>query len=449
MESYMVMLYVTIEQEIELKKFFMNRGWPYCKTDLSMMTDHIGPLTGQVPHLTRQTLGLGPSLSPTLTEAQLVQLEAHRKRAAEHEAETPPPKKQVPEPVSTSAPTTILAPAAPALTVAIAKTPAPTAPSPAVAALVPSAIVDTGSAVRAGSSPKSLSQEKEMLVDQEPVRVKMEPGDLKTYSKVKQRVDDKETPSGKGQGKPSREKTPLTTTESQVLKLVSLIPAKPPGVKVVHATEILAGRTIVHSSPTSPVLKTGSSQPSTPITKPANSQKGAEGVASQAPTFYSTKKREPTVETIIVQCPGPVVNPNPTEKAGMQSYMKNITKSKIEAKKANMKVTLKGKKAALVKQKASSKESSPEKGKTRKQASPVKTKSGRQVEKQGAGQKTPSRSPKKSPNGQLKTLRAKAVKRAAAVGVKKTAIKAAKKYKMLQTLKPSERPKRIIKKKIL
>ncbi|XP_060573054.1 uncharacterized protein LOC132730980 isoform X4 [Ruditapes philippinarum] len=43
MESYLMMLYVTLEQESALKNFFVDQGWRFCKPDLSVTTDKVGP----------------------------------------------------------------------------------------------------------------------------------------------------------------------------------------------------------------------------------------------------------------------------------------------------------------------------------------------------------------------------------------------------------------------
>ncbi|XP_045190357.2 zinc finger protein 1 homolog isoform X2 [Mercenaria mercenaria] len=43
MESYLMMLYVTLEQESALKNFFVDQGWTFCKPDLSVTTDRLGP----------------------------------------------------------------------------------------------------------------------------------------------------------------------------------------------------------------------------------------------------------------------------------------------------------------------------------------------------------------------------------------------------------------------
>ncbi|XP_060606297.1 uncharacterized protein LOC132758622 [Ruditapes philippinarum] len=43
MESYLMMLYVTLEQESALKNFFVDQGWTFCKPDLSVTTDKVGP----------------------------------------------------------------------------------------------------------------------------------------------------------------------------------------------------------------------------------------------------------------------------------------------------------------------------------------------------------------------------------------------------------------------
>lgn len=45
MEQYLMMLYVTLEQETALKKFFIDQGWAYCKPDLSVTTDKLGSAT--------------------------------------------------------------------------------------------------------------------------------------------------------------------------------------------------------------------------------------------------------------------------------------------------------------------------------------------------------------------------------------------------------------------
>ncbi|KAL4221353.1 hypothetical protein ACF0H5_019613 [Mactra antiquata] len=43
MDTYMTILYVTLEQEIALKDFFMSKGWMYCKPDLNVITEKVGP----------------------------------------------------------------------------------------------------------------------------------------------------------------------------------------------------------------------------------------------------------------------------------------------------------------------------------------------------------------------------------------------------------------------
>ncbi|XP_053407042.1 zinc finger and BTB domain-containing protein 41-like isoform X1 [Mercenaria mercenaria] len=43
METYLTLLYVTLEQELALKDFFSEKGWTYCKPDLGVMTDKAGP----------------------------------------------------------------------------------------------------------------------------------------------------------------------------------------------------------------------------------------------------------------------------------------------------------------------------------------------------------------------------------------------------------------------
>lgn len=43
METYLTLLYVTLEQESALKDFFLEKGWSYCKPDLSVLTDTVGP----------------------------------------------------------------------------------------------------------------------------------------------------------------------------------------------------------------------------------------------------------------------------------------------------------------------------------------------------------------------------------------------------------------------
>ncbi|XP_060573033.1 zinc finger and BTB domain-containing protein 14-like [Ruditapes philippinarum] len=41
--SYLMMLYVTLEQESALRDFFGEQGWMFCKPDLSVTTDKLGP----------------------------------------------------------------------------------------------------------------------------------------------------------------------------------------------------------------------------------------------------------------------------------------------------------------------------------------------------------------------------------------------------------------------
>ncbi|XP_052226149.1 zinc finger protein 236-like [Dreissena polymorpha] len=43
MESYLTLLYLTLEQEEAVKKLFLQKGWKYLKADLSSMTDTLGP----------------------------------------------------------------------------------------------------------------------------------------------------------------------------------------------------------------------------------------------------------------------------------------------------------------------------------------------------------------------------------------------------------------------
>lgn len=43
MDSYLMMLYVTLEQETALKAFFLQHGWAFCKPDLGVFTDKVGP----------------------------------------------------------------------------------------------------------------------------------------------------------------------------------------------------------------------------------------------------------------------------------------------------------------------------------------------------------------------------------------------------------------------
>ncbi|XP_060596131.1 zinc finger protein 2-like isoform X1 [Ruditapes philippinarum] len=43
METYLTLLYVTLEQELALKEYFLSKGWTYSKPDLNVMTDKVGP----------------------------------------------------------------------------------------------------------------------------------------------------------------------------------------------------------------------------------------------------------------------------------------------------------------------------------------------------------------------------------------------------------------------
>ncbi|XP_052771636.1 uncharacterized protein LOC128211197 isoform X1 [Mya arenaria] len=43
METYLTLLYVTIEQEVALKELFLSKGWLYAKPDLSVLTSNVGP----------------------------------------------------------------------------------------------------------------------------------------------------------------------------------------------------------------------------------------------------------------------------------------------------------------------------------------------------------------------------------------------------------------------
>lgn len=45
MGTYLMMLYVSIEQEKAVKDLFSNKGWGFKKPDLSLTTDRLGPLT--------------------------------------------------------------------------------------------------------------------------------------------------------------------------------------------------------------------------------------------------------------------------------------------------------------------------------------------------------------------------------------------------------------------
>ncbi|XP_045190348.2 zinc finger protein 423-like isoform X1 [Mercenaria mercenaria] len=53
MESYLMMIYVTLEQESALKTFFLDQGWAFCKPDLSYTTDKLGPAAGTFPNIVR------------------------------------------------------------------------------------------------------------------------------------------------------------------------------------------------------------------------------------------------------------------------------------------------------------------------------------------------------------------------------------------------------------
>lgn len=53
METYLTLLYVTLDQEIALKRFFAGKGWSYCKPDLSILTDAVGPAKKPSSHKTK------------------------------------------------------------------------------------------------------------------------------------------------------------------------------------------------------------------------------------------------------------------------------------------------------------------------------------------------------------------------------------------------------------
>lgn len=44
MDTYLMMLYVSLEQEKALKHFFIQNGWRFCKPDLLQLTDKLGPV---------------------------------------------------------------------------------------------------------------------------------------------------------------------------------------------------------------------------------------------------------------------------------------------------------------------------------------------------------------------------------------------------------------------
>ncbi|XP_045190346.2 zinc finger protein 2-like [Mercenaria mercenaria] len=55
METYLMMLYVTLDQESALKTFFADQGWTFCKPDLSVTTDKLGPAIGNAPQLRKDS----------------------------------------------------------------------------------------------------------------------------------------------------------------------------------------------------------------------------------------------------------------------------------------------------------------------------------------------------------------------------------------------------------
>lgn len=57
METYLTMLYVTLEQEIALRDFFNSHGWIYCKPDLTAITDTVGPVPPPVSIKTSSECG--------------------------------------------------------------------------------------------------------------------------------------------------------------------------------------------------------------------------------------------------------------------------------------------------------------------------------------------------------------------------------------------------------
>ncbi|KAL4231996.1 hypothetical protein ACF0H5_009573 [Mactra antiquata] len=51
MDTYLCMLYVSLEQEKALKKFFLDNGWKYRKPDPAHYTDQIGPIDLEISQI--------------------------------------------------------------------------------------------------------------------------------------------------------------------------------------------------------------------------------------------------------------------------------------------------------------------------------------------------------------------------------------------------------------
>ncbi|XP_053407620.1 uncharacterized protein LOC123547372 isoform X8 [Mercenaria mercenaria] len=75
MESYLMMLYVTLEQESALKNFFVDQGWMFCKPDLSVTTDKLGPAVQNPPVVSEEIslpeTDIPPQMKQTIPEIKI------------------------------------------------------------------------------------------------------------------------------------------------------------------------------------------------------------------------------------------------------------------------------------------------------------------------------------------------------------------------------------------
>lgn len=78
MGTYLMMLYVSMEQELAVKDLFIDRGWGFKKPDLRMTTDEVGPLT---QHAEEHALP-EPAVEVVVEREQQVENNSRAKRTA-------------------------------------------------------------------------------------------------------------------------------------------------------------------------------------------------------------------------------------------------------------------------------------------------------------------------------------------------------------------------------